>query len=62
VFGSSIYGVTVVWQHDPTETVEADRSMTVTMNAKIYAQEMAIRYDDAGSAGTNVLFDDGATA
>jgi len=36
--------------------------MTVTMNANIYAQDMAIRYGATGADGTNVLFDDGSTA
>ena len=61
VFGSSIYGVIVTWTHDPTQS-EADLSMAVTLKANIFAQEMAIRYNAAGSDGTNVLFDDGSTA
>jgi len=36
--------------------------MTVTMNAKIYAQDMAIRYGSAGADCTNVLFDNGTAA
>lgn len=50
----------VVWQHDPA-AADADKMMSVTLNAKIYAQDMAIRYGLEGADGTNVLYDDGST-
>ena len=61
VFGTAIYGVNVLWQHDPTQT-DANKKMKVTVTANMYAQGKNIRFAaTGGSAGTAILGDTNVT-